>query len=62
LQALRGGKGETPPPNPRHDPSLLAGSITLSVARRTTASVFSALAAAMRLIGETDGIEARGAS
>ena len=31
--------------------ALLAGSITLSVARRTTAKVFSARAAAMRLIG-----------
>jgi hypothetical protein len=39
--------------------ALLAGSINLSVARRTTASVFSARAAAMRLIGETDGIEVR---
>lgn len=40
--------------------ALLAGSITLSVARRTTATVFSARAAAMRLIGEADGAEVRG--
>ncbi len=40
--------------------ALLAGSITLSVARRTTAPVFSARAAAMRLIGESDRPEVRG--
>ena len=39
--------------------ALLAGSISLSVARRTTATVFSARAAAMRLVGEADGIEVR---
>ena len=39
--------------------ALLAGSITLSVARRTTATVFSARAAAVRLIGEPDGTEVR---
>ena len=37
--------------------ALLAGSITLSVARRSTTTVISARAAAMRLIGEADGIE-----
>lgn len=40
--------------------ALLAGSITLSVARRNTATVFSARAAAMRLAGESGGIEVRG--
>jgi len=40
--------------------ALLTGSISLSVARRTTATVFSARAAAIRLIGEADGSEVRG--
>lgn len=40
--------------------ALLAGAITLSVARRTTAPAISARAAAIRLIGETDDIEVRG--
>ena len=40
--------------------ALLTGSITLSVARRNTATVFSARAAALRLIGEADRTEVRG--
>ena len=40
--------------------ALLAGSITLSVAHRTTASVFSARAAAVRLTGGAAGTELRG--
>lgn len=40
--------------------ALLAGAISLAVARRSTAAAISARAAAMRLIGETDGIEVRG--
>ena len=39
---------------------LLAGAITLSVARRNTAPAISAREAAIRLIGEPDGIEVRG--
>ena len=40
--------------------ALLAGSITLSVAHRTTATVLAARAAAMRLIGGADRIETSG--
>ena len=40
--------------------ALMAGAITLSVARRTTAPAISARAAAIRLTGETDPIEVRG--
>jgi len=40
--------------------TLLAGAITLAVARRSTAPAISARAAAVRLMGETDGIEVHG--